>query len=98
MDITRPPKDQYERQVWIMAMLHMKKSSYAAIAREQGVSRNAVAKTAKFKSTRMEKVIAAKIGYVPEFIWPERYKTHSTEQYRNIPGDSTRKPKSKKRY
>ncbi len=98
MELIRPPQNPFERQVWIVAMLRIKKSSFSAIARELGISRQAVQKTQTQRNKRVEGVIAAKIGYVPEFIWPERYQTHLAEQYRNIPGDSTRKPKSKNRY
>mgnify|MGYP000844653475 CR=1 FL=1 len=98
MDHIKPPTDPYERKLWLVFMLGLKKSSYAALAREQGVSRNVVRKAVYHPYPKMERVIAAKIGYVPELIWPERYKSNLTEQYRNIPGDSTRKPKSKNRY
>ena len=70
MDITKPPQDTYERKVWLVAMLRLKKSSYAALAREQGVSRNAVRKAVERRAPRMERVIAAKIGYAPELVWP----------------------------
>lgn len=74
MKTSRPPLNTFERQIWIAAMLRIKKSSYAAIAREIGVTRQSVRIAAeKPKSKRIEKEIAAKIGYVPELIWPERY-------------------------
>jgi lambda repressor-like predicted transcriptional regulator len=98
MELIRPPQNSFERQIWVVAMLKIKKSSFSEIARELGTSRQAVQKVQTRKNRRVESAIAAKIGYVPEFIWPERYQTHLAEQYRNIPGDSTRKPKSKNRY
>jgi len=98
MELIRPPQNPFERQIWIVAMLRIKKSSFSAIARELGTSRQAVQKVQAHKNSRVESAIAAKIGYVPELIWPERYQAHSPKQYRNIPGDSTRKPKNKKRY
>lgn len=73
MNTARPPKDPYERQVWIMSMLRMKKSSYAALARELGVTRSTVRKAVWTSYPKMERVIAAKIGYTPALIWPERY-------------------------
>ncbi|MBK5274584.1 MAG: helix-turn-helix domain-containing protein [Desulfuromonadales bacterium] len=73
MDTTRPPKNSDERQVWIMAMLRMKKSSYSSLARELGVTRSAVRKAVWHSYPKMERAIAAKIGYVPSLIWPERY-------------------------
>ena len=73
MEKIKPPTDQFERQVWLVAMLRLEKSSYAALAREQGVSRNVVRKAAYHRYPKMERVIADKIGYAPELIWPERY-------------------------
>lgn len=73
MEIIRPPKNTYERQVWIMAMLRIKKSSFAALARELGVTRSVVRKAVLKSYPKMERAIAAKIGYTPELIWPERY-------------------------
>lgn len=75
METMRPPKNPFERQIWIVAMLHFKKSSFAAIARELGISRQAVHKVHAKKNERLEKKIAAVIGYKPELIWPERYQT-----------------------
>ena len=69
-----PPKNPDERQVWIMAMLRVNKSSYSAISRELGVTRSAVRKAVWKKAPKMEGIIAAKIGYRPEMIWPERYR------------------------
>lgn len=98
MELIRPPQNPFERQVWIVAMLKIKKSSFSAIAKELGTSRQAIQKAQTKRNKRIEGAIAAKIGYAPELIWPERYQTHSAEQYRNLPGDSTRKPKSSNRY
>lgn len=87
-----PPKKTEELQVWIMSMLRMKKSSYSAIARELGVHRTAVRKAVCRPYPRMERAIAAKIGYVPELIWPERYQARAKKQYRNSATESTSKP------
>ena len=73
MEMIKPPKNSYERQVWIMAMLRMKKSSFAALARELGVTRSVVRKAVLKSYPKMERAIAAKIGYAPALIWPERY-------------------------
>lgn len=75
MNTMLPPKSYHERRIWLKMMLEMKKSSYAAIARELGVTRMAVRKAVYARSPRMEKAIADKIGYVPALIWPERYQT-----------------------
>ena len=73
-----PPKNTDDRQVWIMAMLRFKKSSYSALARELGVTRSAIRKAVWKKSPKNEKAIAEKIGYAPELIWPERYNKSTT--------------------
>jgi Ner family transcriptional regulator len=80
MNTSMPPKKIDERQVWIMAMLRMKKSSYSAIARELGVTRSAVRKAVWQSYPKMERAIAAKIGYAPELIWPERYSSCLSKQ------------------
>ncbi|TSK08581.1 MAG: hypothetical protein FPO08_04555 [Geobacter sp.] len=69
MTTKRVPKKPDERRVWIKGQLELAGLSFATIARELGVSRQAVRKP----SRRMEKAIAEKIGLPPERIWPERY-------------------------
>jgi Ner family transcriptional regulator len=71
-----PPKNPDLRRVWIMASLRAIGSSYAAIARELGVTRQTVMIAAKFpaKSARCCAAIAAKLGLHPSDVWPERYR------------------------
>ena len=75
MFTTRPPRNHELRNVWIMASLRALGSSYAAIAKELGISRNAVAMAAKKPalSARCCAAIAEKLGLHPGDIWPERY-------------------------
>lgn len=54
-------------------MLEVNGSSFAAIARELGVTRGAVRHVQDRPYPRMEKAVAAKIGFPPEDIWPDRY-------------------------
>lgn len=73
MNSKRPPKKPQERKVWIKAMLELRGSSFAAIARELGVTRGAVRRAQTHPYPKMEQAIAAKLGFAPEDIWPERY-------------------------
>lgn len=74
MTTKRVPKKPEERRVWIKGQLELVGSSFAAIAREQRVSRQAVRKVPYSPSRRLEKAIADKLGVAPETIWPERYR------------------------
>jgi len=73
MNSKRPPKKPKERRVWIKAMLELRGSSFAAIARELGVTRGAVRHVQDGPYPKMERAIAEKLGLAPEDIWPERY-------------------------
>lgn len=73
MTATKPPKKPVERRVWIKAQLELRKSSFADIARELGVSRQTVRKALDMSYPKMERAIAVKLGLPPEVIWPERY-------------------------
>lgn len=75
MFTTRPPRNPELRNVWIMANLRARGSSYAAIAKELGISRNAVSMAAKKPalSVRCCAAIAEKLGLRPRDIWPERF-------------------------
>jgi len=78
MELIRPPTKIHELRIWVMAMLRLKHSSYSTIASELGISRQVVNESVrKPKSKRIEQAIAAKIGYTPELIWPERYRNES---------------------
>jgi len=75
MFTTRPPRNPELRNVWIMANLRAVGSSYAAIAKELGLSRGAVTAAAKKPaiSARCCAAIAEKLGLRPNDIWPERF-------------------------
>ncbi|WP_052465019.1 helix-turn-helix domain-containing protein [Geoalkalibacter subterraneus] len=62
-----------ERRVWVKGQLELRGESFATIARELGVSRQAVGRAMTDRRPRMERAIAAKLGMPPEQIWPERY-------------------------
>ena len=67
------PLDQNQRRAWIKYQLDLRGISLGDIGREHGVTR-AAARLALVKPyPRMERVIAEKIGLLPQTIWPERY-------------------------
>lgn len=73
MKTTNVPRNPQKRRLWIKHQLESLGSSYADIAREEGVSRQAVRKAVAAPYPKMEKAIAKKLGLKPEQVWPERY-------------------------
>lgn len=67
------PQNPIERRVWIKSQLELHKSSFSAIARENGVSVAAVQSAVTRPYPKMQRLIASKLGLPPETIWPERY-------------------------
>jgi lambda repressor-like predicted transcriptional regulator len=73
MSSKRIPKNPEHRRAWISYQLRLVGSSFSAIAREHGVTRQAVWMVFAYPSPKWEGIIAAKIRRRPEDIWPERY-------------------------
>ncbi len=71
------PADPVQRNEWIKFQLRIRGSSLSQLARELGVTRQAVRNALSSRYPRMERVIAAEIGLSPETIWPERYRGDS---------------------
>ncbi len=67
------PADPVQRNEWIKFQLRLRGSSFSKIARELGVTRQAVRNALASRYPRMERVIAHEIGLEPHTIWPERY-------------------------
>lgn len=63
-----------QRNEWIKFQLRIRGSSLSQLARDLGVTRQAVRNALSSRYPRMERVIAAEIGLDPETIWPERYR------------------------
>ncbi len=61
------------RREWIKFQLRLRGITLSAIARELGVSRQALGQTLVSAYPRMERAIAAKLEMEPRDIWPERY-------------------------
>jgi len=73
MDSEHIPKDLLQRREWIKFQLRLRGITLSGMARELGVSRQALGQTLVQSYPKMERVIAAKLGLEPEIIWPERY-------------------------
>lgn len=67
------PTDPLQRNEWIKYQLRLRGSSLSKLARELGMTRQAVRNALSSRYPKMERVIAAEIGLRPETIWPERY-------------------------
>lgn len=61
------------RREWIKFQLRLRGTTLSAVARELGVSRQALGQTLVTSYPKMERAIAAKLGLEPWVIWPERY-------------------------
>ncbi|MEF8834253.1 MAG: helix-turn-helix domain-containing protein [Halofilum sp. (in: g-proteobacteria)] len=74
------PADPMQRNEWIKFQLRIRGSSLSQLARDLGVTRQAVRNALSSRYPRMERVIAAEIGLNPERIWPERYRSDYASQ------------------
>ena len=61
------------RREWIKFQLRLRGTTLSAMARELGVSRQAMGQTLASSYPRLERAIAARLGMEPWDIWPERY-------------------------
>lgn len=73
MKTSKPPKNTTARSLWIKHELEKKGVSYAQIAREEGVSRQAVRKAVYTSYPKMERAIAKRLGLTVQQIWPDRH-------------------------
>lgn len=77
------PISPRHRAAWILYQLSIHGSSFAEVAKDVGVTRQAVRNTAFFlHSPRIEQAIAKVIGRAPKDVWPERYPPHAVGQPR----------------
>ena len=74
------PADPTQRNEWIKFQLRIRGSSLSQLARDLGVTRQAVRNALPSRYPRMERVLAAEIGLDPQTIWPERYRKGDTSQ------------------
>lgn len=67
------PTQPEERNAWIVYQLRLKKTSFAKIGREFGVTSQTIRRSLYIKYPKWDRHIAQVIGYSPEEIYPERY-------------------------
>lgn len=66
-------QDESKRRAWIIYQLALKDESLASIAREAGVSRQAIWQALVKPYPRAERIIAESLGLTPQALFPERY-------------------------
>lgn len=73
MTTENPKPPPLNRSIWLKHQLELAGTSYAQIAREEGVSRQAVRKASYTSYPKMERAIARRLGLTVQQIWPDRY-------------------------
>lgn len=70
-----PPRfqDTFDRSLWVQMELRRVGKSFASLARDLGVSRNAVRQAMHTPSSRIEAAISDAIDVPTEKLFPERY-------------------------
>ncbi|MDO6461988.1 helix-turn-helix domain-containing protein [Granulosicoccaceae sp. 1_MG-2023] len=66
-------RDQSKRRAWIIYQLALKDESLASIARDAGISRQAIWQALVKPYPRAERIIAESLGLTPQALFPERY-------------------------
>ncbi|MCB1754759.1 MAG: helix-turn-helix domain-containing protein [Gammaproteobacteria bacterium] len=66
-------RNKAKRRAWIIYQLALTDRSLASIAREAGISRQAVWQALIKPYPRAEKIIAESLNLTPETLFPERY-------------------------
>lgn len=72
------PGDARERSIWVQARLRLRASSFAAIARELGISGRAVGQAMYAPNHRVEQAIAGHLDMEPRILFHERYHPDGT--------------------
>lgn len=67
------PANPLLRREWIKFQLRLRGTTLSALARELGVSRQALGQTLIQSYPKMERAIATRLNMEPWDIWPERY-------------------------
>jgi Predicted transcriptional regulator len=67
------PINAAERRVWICAQLRMRGNSLRHLAREEGVSHQAMSAALVAPNAHLEPVIAKALGLTPRQLFPERF-------------------------
>ena len=67
------PKNPITRRVWVGSQLKYRNTSYAQIARQEGVKPQSVYNAMLVSSSHLEKVLASALGLKVEELFPERF-------------------------
>lgn len=67
------PKNPAERRAWVCFQLRLRGRSLSKIARDEGVSQQAVSNALMTPSSRLEQAIAEALDLTPEQLFPERF-------------------------
>jgi Ner family transcriptional regulator len=70
---TEVPKNPAERRAWILYRLRLRGLSFRQLARETGVSQQAMSAACMAPNIHLEPVIAEAIGLTPQALFPERW-------------------------
>lgn|SRR5690554_6721331 len=81
------PEEPSRRREWIKYQLKINGLSIASLAREHGVSRQAVSMALTNSNPRWEFVIAQALGLEPSELWPERYDPETCIPISQIAGE-----------
>lgn len=71
--VTKLLRDPQRRQAWVVFALKQNGKSIAAIARDNGVTRQTLYSALLRPYPRMEKILADALGATPQKLFPERY-------------------------
>lgn len=72
------PGDARARSIWVQGRLRLRASSFAAIARELGISSRAVGQAMYAPNHRVEQAIASHLNLEARFLFQERYHPDGT--------------------
>ncbi|AUN33292.1 helix-turn-helix domain-containing protein [Niveispirillum cyanobacteriorum] len=72
------PGDVRARSIWVQGRLRLRASSFAAIARELGISSRAVGQAMYAPNHRVEQAIARHLNLEPRILFQERYHADGT--------------------
>lgn len=78
-------RDPIRRRVWVLGELRLSGTSLSAIARREGVKRQAVGAALLAPSERMERLLADELGMKVHALFPERYSRDGTRTVRSNP-------------
>lgn len=70
------PINPAERRVWICAQLRMRGHSLRRLAKQEGVSHQAMSATLMSPNAHLEPVVAGALGLIPQQLFPERFDQH----------------------